>query len=268
MSKLQYSNQKGRKNLSQRKKSYNDLTEIVYDGRHKAFGGYVLRRHYNERLLIAAGIGIFILILLTLPLGIGYFWPQNEEEAFIQDSVVEIPLGGPEYKLASKSTPPASSSLENEKLAPKPVENKDTTRNNKQNQDTTKSKKSQAQNNSNNNGQQNSNNNNGGGGGGGKDEKGKIHADILNKKELMRLVVTEYPAEEKILGHEDNSIVVAWLVHEDGSTSDFSIKTSKGNKKLNDAAIKIAQKAHCIPALVNGVPAKEVISIPVAFRLR
>lgn len=89
--------------------------DILFDGRNKEYGAYALRRDYNQRLLLALGSGLSLILLFML---VGRL---NKNESVLpvdrpaRDSVkiisVEIPVSSKQKeKLSSvKSVPPKSS---------------------------------------------------------------------------------------------------------------------------------------------------------------
>jgi protein TonB len=69
-----------------------DVLDIVFDNRNKKYGAYLLRKYYNNRLLIALGgmLGFVLLIVLIVSLN-----PQVREvidDAFKQDGSVFVSL--------------------------------------------------------------------------------------------------------------------------------------------------------------------------------
>jgi periplasmic protein TonB len=46
------------------------MLDILFDGRNKNYGAYVLRRDYNKRLVLSLGLGLFIMLLFFLVKGL------------------------------------------------------------------------------------------------------------------------------------------------------------------------------------------------------
>lgn len=78
----------------------NDLTEIVFEGKNKAFGAYELRKNYNKRISLSLLIGVStILLIVFLPAIINALTPEQEEytETIInyETTVLEAPPEDP-----------------------------------------------------------------------------------------------------------------------------------------------------------------------------
>jgi periplasmic protein TonB len=104
------------------------LLDILFDGRNKEYGAYALRRNYNQRMLIAMGIGfsvIFLFLLLKSMMGndsgtTSAPWEKNYEITVINlpdDKVEKLP-DLPKPKPARAETPkPPEATVKNTTIA-------------------------------------------------------------------------------------------------------------------------------------------------------
>ena len=72
---------------------YQDLDDIVFEDRHKAYGAYALRKHYDHTLTKALLIGVSVFLLLFLLFFSGVKAPydkKNEHEDMVQMDVTNM----------------------------------------------------------------------------------------------------------------------------------------------------------------------------------
>ena len=86
-----------------------DVLDIVFDNRNKNYGAYVLRKYYNNRLLIAMSGMLGIVLVLVLITVLNPKVRQTIEDAIQNDGTVivrTIPNETPPPQVPVKSTPP------------------------------------------------------------------------------------------------------------------------------------------------------------------
>jgi protein TonB len=57
----------------------NDINELIFEGRNKEYGAYILRKIYNKYLSIStSSASLFFILVISLPLIIAFFTPKEE----------------------------------------------------------------------------------------------------------------------------------------------------------------------------------------------
>ncbi|NEM99590.1 energy transducer TonB [Pontibacter burrus] len=81
------------------------LDDIVFEGRNRAYGAYLLRRLYNKHITIAATVAILLFFLfLSFPLISKMIQGDKEKEQVVERIVTEVDLAPPPP--LDESTPP------------------------------------------------------------------------------------------------------------------------------------------------------------------
>ena len=97
------------------------------------------------------------------------------------------------------------------------------------------------------------------------DTCGKIKPSYINKHEMERVLVREYPALLRDRGIGGKTIV--WfLIDEEGRVPKQQVHTSSGYRELDEAALRSASAARFSPAIRCGKPVPVWIALPISFR--
>lgn len=89
--------------------------------------------------------------------------------------------------------------------------------------------------------------------------------EILNRRELEKLLVDNYPEDLRMVGIGGTTNIMVW-VDEKGFPHSKMIQTSSGLCQLDLAALEVAKSFRFRPALKDGVPTRVVVTFPVTFR--
>lgn len=85
------------------------MDDIVFEGRNKLYGGYVIRKEYNKRMSRAIITGILLFTVLFLLAGpLNYFKNESEES---DNEIIRTVLSSPHFEEKVKEKIPAASKL-------------------------------------------------------------------------------------------------------------------------------------------------------------
>ena len=87
------------------------------------------------------------------------------------------------------------------------------------------------------------------------------NADYLEQAQKI------YPELSKRLG-ETGSVLLWVLIGVDGAAHKVEIKQSSGFDRLDQAAVRFAQKTRYVPGKKNGVPEAMWYALPIPFELK
>lgn len=65
-----------------------DLLDIIFDGRNKSYGAYLLRKNYNSRLATSLMLMMFIVVLSVVLLSLA----QRQKEVFVSPVIIDPTL--------------------------------------------------------------------------------------------------------------------------------------------------------------------------------
>jgi len=88
----------------------------------------------------------------------------------------------------------------------------------------------------------------------------------LPSAEIVNLPVPEYPPRSRRLG-EEGLVLLEVEVLPDGRAGEVRVLQSPGIPRLVAAAIEAVRKATFKPALLEGLPVRSLVEIPIRFRL-
>jgi len=94
-----------------------------------------------------------------------------------------------------------------------------------------------------------------------------VRPDLLNRREVQQALMTLYPPILRDAG-VGGSVVVWFLVSEEGTVLDRRISESSGHMPLDEAALEVADVFRFTPATNRGEPVPVWIKLPITFQVQ
>jgi periplasmic protein TonB len=255
---------------------HSDLLDIIFDNRNKSYGAYALRRDYNHRLKTATAAGVFIFI--TLSFSINYFnpsaaisdaitWAKEEVDLTPISDEKEIETPKPEHKPVQQQTSTEAFTNHIQIVDNNVITNQVPTVDDLAVADIDVSKKTgveptgipnpitpspvAAQ----------------------PEEKKPAEAAIQRQpefpggKEAWSRFLTRYlRMPEELAAGEKKTVLIRFLVSEDGSITQFTVVQSGGEAFDNEVIRVLKKMPKWIPAIQNGRNIAVTFSQPVTFQ--
>ena len=257
--------------------------EVVFEGRHKAYGAYFIRTRYPNTLLLAMFSSVvFIMVCAIIPYTVQHF-THHDLPQILPDEVIVNPVNTftPVQPIKTETTQPKP-------LKPTVSSGSNIVIDNRHQIDTAKPDNLPEPihtDPSAGNGQTNTNPNPnpnppGGGGGTGVNPipvvDNTVHPIVSEMPKFPNGSVeeylrknTDYPTEERDL-RVQGTVIVSFVVEKDGSVSNVKIlRGVVGGPGLEAEAKRvISDMPRWTPGKQNGIPARVQFSVPISFRIQ
>lgn len=249
--------------------------DIVFDGRNKAYGGYVLRRMMRINMLRGFYVALLLAVVLAVCSFLPYSWFHHKKAPELME-VTHVALSEPpplasvpEPMMPSSPPPPAEALQEMQ-----PADNVPDAENNPQDQE-----------------QQNDTGLHGNGSDihaadtsmtgsmagvtGGHGSPDSVYFRVEQPPEFPGGTAalynylrnnTRYPEVARLNGIK-GTVTVSFIVNEDGSVSDVKVKRGIGGGCDEEAARVVRNMPNWKPGKQGGVPVRVIYSIPMNFSL-
>ena len=247
-------------------KSYLDqsFNDIVFENRNKEYGSYALRILAKKNILKSLYFITSIVLISVSAIYIDFSFLKKQEQLYLDTTVVTLSDPPPLFKLLPPAVPPAAKKMESSELAEMEVKEDEKVKE--------ESKKMDEKTDSTSNGNAEH----------GTDTK-SLESGNGNTVYFSVEVKPEYPGGSKGLTKylKDNvkypqdakengiqgTVVVVFIVNEDGTVSDAKIKKGIGGGCDQEALRVVNEMRKWKPGKQGGVPVRVYQQIPIAFKL-